>query len=180
MPADQLRRLRAMQGHVSKLTDVVKKCTVGVQVGPAWGSGVIISKDGYVLTAAHVAGQPNRKCEFTLNDGRKVEGKTLGMFRRLDAGRRPVGSRPGASLPDGHLRCSVRDRAARRVDRPGRRPGPSRPRRLRFMAAGPVDPGHRQLALRGPRRTPPMSRWWYSRRSPRSGRCRPSSTATSC
>jgi serine protease Do len=78
--------LRAMQGHVSKLTDQVKKCTVGVQVGPAWGSGVIISKDGYVLTAAHVAGQPNRKCDFTLADGRKVEGKTLGMFRRLDAG----------------------------------------------------------------------------------------------
>jgi serine protease Do len=79
--------LRAMQGHVSKLSAQVKKCTVGVQVGPAWGSGVIISKDGYVLTAAHVAGRPNReKCKFTLDDGRTVEGKTLGLFRTLDAG----------------------------------------------------------------------------------------------
>jgi len=82
--------LRAMQGHVRGLSEKLKKCTVGVRVdndrGSAWGSGVIISKDGYVLTAAHVAGQPNQVCKFTLYDGREVDGKTLGMFRTLDAG----------------------------------------------------------------------------------------------
>jgi serine protease Do len=78
--------LRAMQGHVRKLSEQLKKCTVGVQVQAAWGSGVIISKDGYVLTAAHVAGQPNRDCTFTLADGREVKGKTLGLFRTQDAG----------------------------------------------------------------------------------------------
>lgn len=78
--------LRAMQGHVRQLSDQLKKCTVGVQVQAAWGSGVIISKDGYVLTAAHVAGQPNRECTFTLADGREVKGKTLGLFRTQDAG----------------------------------------------------------------------------------------------
>jgi serine protease Do len=92
--------LRAMQGHVQKLVDQLKQCTVGVQVGPAWGSGVIISKDGYVLTAAHVAeagrrrgqqdveGGLNRAVEanFTLADGREVKGKPLGLFRTLDAG----------------------------------------------------------------------------------------------
>ena len=50
-----------MQSHVQKLTEQLKKCTVGVTVGNAQGSGVIISKDGYVLTAAHVAGQPNQR-----------------------------------------------------------------------------------------------------------------------
>jgi len=87
--------LRAMQGHVHGLTEKLKKCTVGVSVdhdrgngmiSSAWGSGVIISKDGYVLTAAHVAGEPNRVCKFRLYDGREVDGKTLGMFRTLDAG----------------------------------------------------------------------------------------------
>jgi len=87
--------LRAMQGHVHTLSEKLKKCTVGVRVdqergngvmSSAWGSGVIISKDGYVLTAAHVAGQPNQACKFTLHDGREVDGKTLGMFRTLDAG----------------------------------------------------------------------------------------------
>src|SRR2546423_2615363 len=71
-----LNDLRAMQGHVTTLSEQLKKCTVGVQVGNAWGSGVIISKDGYVLTAAHVAGQPNRDCKFKLSDGRDVDGKT--------------------------------------------------------------------------------------------------------
>src|SRR5215469_1870136 len=44
-----IAELKAMQSHVQKLADHLTKCTVGVQVGPAWGSGVIISKDGYVL-----------------------------------------------------------------------------------------------------------------------------------
>jgi serine protease Do len=81
-----LQDLRAMQQHVQTLTPQLMKCTVGVQVGQAWGSGVIVSADGLVLTAAHVAGRPHRDCLFTLHDGREVRGKTLGLFRTLDAG----------------------------------------------------------------------------------------------
>jgi serine protease Do len=89
--------LRAMQSHVQGLVDQLKKCTVGVQVGPAWGSGVIISKDGYVLTAAHVADAGrNRTGEatFTLADGTEVTGKPLGLFRTLDAGLMKI-TKPG-------------------------------------------------------------------------------------
>jgi len=78
--------LKAMQAHVRSLTDQLMKCTVGVQVGPAQGSGVIISKDGYVLTAAHVAGKANKDVMFFLADGTKKKGKTLGLNRTLDAG----------------------------------------------------------------------------------------------
>lgn len=81
-----LEDLRAIQQHVQSLTPQLMKCTVGVQVGQAWGSGVIVSGDGLVLTAAHVAGRPHRDCLFTLHDGREVRGKTLGLFRTLDAG----------------------------------------------------------------------------------------------
>src|SRR6188768_3295333 len=52
--------LKAMQERVQKLTDKLMLATVGVQVGQAQGSGVIVTKDGYVLTAAHVSGQPGR------------------------------------------------------------------------------------------------------------------------
>jgi serine protease Do len=78
--------LKAMQEHMRQLTDKLMKCTVGVEVGPAQGSGVIISKDGYVLTAAHVAGRPKRDVVFKLSDGRMLRGKTLGLNRTLDAG----------------------------------------------------------------------------------------------
>ena len=78
--------LKAMQTHVRSLTDQLMKCTVGVQVGQAQGSGVIISNDGYVLTAAHVAGKANKDVIFFLADGTKKTGKTLGLNRTLDAG----------------------------------------------------------------------------------------------
>ena len=81
-----LADLRAMQTHVQKLTEQLQKCTVGVTVGNAQGSGVIISKDGYVLTAAHVAGQPNKSVVFSLSDGRELHGKTLGLNKSMDAG----------------------------------------------------------------------------------------------
>ena len=78
--------LKLMEQCVQQLTEKLIACTVGVQVGHAWGSGVIISKDGYVLTAAHVAGQPGKDVRFMLSDGRIVSGKSLGLFRTLDAG----------------------------------------------------------------------------------------------
>jgi len=78
--------LRQIEERVQQLIDKLISCTVGVQVGHAWGSGVIISKDGYVLTAAHVSGQPGRDVKFMLSDGRVLKGKTLGLYRTLDAG----------------------------------------------------------------------------------------------
>jgi serine protease Do len=83
---DGVDDLKAMQEHVKALTAKVLPSTVGVQIGQAWGSGVIVSKDGYVLTAAHVAGNANREAMFVLSDGRIVRGKTLGLNRGLDAG----------------------------------------------------------------------------------------------
>jgi serine protease Do len=78
--------LKLMQDHLQKLSETLIPCTVGVRVGPAQGSGVIISEDGYVLTAAHVVMRPNIDVTFVLHDGKTVKGKTLGMNRAIDAG----------------------------------------------------------------------------------------------
>ena len=78
--------LLVMQHHVQALSARLVAMTVAVQVGHAHGSGVIISQDGYVLTAAHVAGQPDQRAAVILHDGRRLTGKTLGVFRTLDAG----------------------------------------------------------------------------------------------
>jgi serine protease Do len=106
-PISGVADLRAIQTHVQQISDSLRKCTIGVQVGNAWGSGVIISKDGYVLTAAHVAGQPNKPCVFTLSDGREVKGKTLGLHRTTDAGLMKI-TDPG-EYPHADLANSVKD-----------------------------------------------------------------------
>lgn len=78
--------LRAMQSHLQDLSARVVPATVAVQVGPAQGSGVIISPDGYVLTAAHVIMRPKQSATLVMSDGRAVRAETLGVFRTLDAG----------------------------------------------------------------------------------------------
>ncbi len=78
--------LRAMQRQIQNVTKKIVPCTVGVRVGHAHGSGVIVNEDGYVLTAAHVAGKPGEQAVLILHDGRQVPGETLGIHRTLDAG----------------------------------------------------------------------------------------------
>jgi serine protease Do len=60
--------------------------TVGVRIGNSSGSGVIVSEDGYVLTAGHVSGEPGLDVVFILHDGREVKGKTLGANHGIDSG----------------------------------------------------------------------------------------------
>ena len=78
--------LRAMESHVKKLAKKVTEATVHVRLGAAHGSGVIVSKDGYILTAAHVAGRPGQVASVILADGRPVNGISLGLHFKLDAG----------------------------------------------------------------------------------------------
>jgi len=85
-PPQTIADLKAMQQHQQDLAKQLVQCTVAVVVGPAHGSGVIISEDGYVLTAAHVAGTPNRRATVILADGRRVRATTLGCHLTLDAG----------------------------------------------------------------------------------------------
>ena len=78
--------LQAMQRRQQELAERLKPFAVAVRIGPAQGSGVLVSGDGYVLTAAHVAGQPGRLVLAFLSDGRAVRGRTLGVNRSMDAG----------------------------------------------------------------------------------------------
>ncbi|XZE34981.1 S1C family serine protease [Pirellulaceae bacterium SH501] len=79
----QLIHLQKQQTEVAKRVPLV---TVNLQHGNTQGSGVIVSGDGYILTAAHVAGRPNQRIHVVLHDGTRVEGKSLGLNRNEDAG----------------------------------------------------------------------------------------------
>jgi len=77
---------RAIEAHVTKLIERCRKATVALRVGRAYGSGVIVSEDGLILTAGHVINRPGRNVEVTLWDGTKATGETLGRNRSLDSG----------------------------------------------------------------------------------------------
>jgi len=79
-------QLREMEKRQTELVEKVTPCTVGLQIGEAQGSGVIVSADGIVLTAAHVVQKPGLQVQVILYDGRVVPGKSLGMDRTGDAG----------------------------------------------------------------------------------------------
>ncbi|MEL7239104.1 MAG: trypsin-like peptidase domain-containing protein, partial [Planctomycetota bacterium] len=94
----------------SRIREVVLKAvpaTVGVQVNGGQGSGVIISPDGYVLTAAHVSGRPGRGAFVILSDGRRLQAQTLGRNRSLDASVMRIIDPNAGELPYAELGRSV-------------------------------------------------------------------------
>lgn len=83
---ESIEDLRTIQAHVRKVLAKVTASTVGVRLGPSFGSGVIINREGLVLTAGHVSGTAGRDVEVILHDGRRFKGKTLGVNRDRDSG----------------------------------------------------------------------------------------------
>lgn len=81
-----LEQFQAMESQQQKVVKGAAACTVSVQIGNSQGCGVIITGDGYVLTAAHVAMRQGLDAVLTLSDGSQVRGKTLGLNREVDAG----------------------------------------------------------------------------------------------
>ncbi|MGB0768630.1 MAG: S1C family serine protease, partial [Phycisphaeraceae bacterium] len=78
--------LALLEEKVASVIDRCRDATVSVQSGGGSGSGVIISEDGYVLTAGHVAVQPGRPVTFIFPDGKRVRGESLGINVGIDAG----------------------------------------------------------------------------------------------
>jgi serine protease Do len=85
VPQD-VQDLRAIQQQVKKVLAKAIPCTVAVRIGNSFGSGVIVSKDGHVLTAGHISAEADRPVTLIFADGRRVKGKTLGSNQDIDSG----------------------------------------------------------------------------------------------
>ncbi|GIW78844.1 MAG: hypothetical protein KatS3mg105_0651 [Gemmatales bacterium] len=81
-----VEELKAIQNQVRAVLPKILPCTVCVRIGAGQGSGVIVDKEGHVLTAGHVSGAANRNVILVLHDGKTVKGKTLGSNRLIDSG----------------------------------------------------------------------------------------------
>jgi serine protease Do len=81
-----LEQLTQLEEQHRRVAERVAQCTVNVSIGPAQGSGVLVTSDGYILTAAHVATRPGKTAIITFKNGETVTATTLGLNRSVDAG----------------------------------------------------------------------------------------------
>jgi serine protease Do len=81
-PPQGIADMKALERTIQK---TVAKATPSV-VSISGGSGVVVSRDGYVLTVAHVGERAGRKVVVVFADGRKAKAVTLGNDRGVDAG----------------------------------------------------------------------------------------------
>jgi serine protease Do len=77
--------LEAIQNAVSSALPKVRAATVCIELKEGSGSGVIVSADGLVLTAAHVATGVKQKVTVILEDGTRLKAETLGLVADTDA-----------------------------------------------------------------------------------------------
>ena len=97
--------LRLMERHIKQLLPKVGPTVVAIVSAGSTGSGVVVSAEGLVLSAAHVCGEPGKVVELIFSDGRKVGAKTLGTDHETDAGMLQIttpGRWPFAVLRDGY------------------------------------------------------------------------------
>ena len=75
-----------LDARIRRVVDKVLPATVGLMVGNAQGSGVIVSPTGLVLTAAHVSGRPGESLRVVMPDGTQYRAVSLGRNQELDDG----------------------------------------------------------------------------------------------
>lgn len=78
--------LISIQIRLNELLPQTQKALVSIESGDGAGSGIIVSEDGLVLTAAHVIGSTGKKMQVRLPNGKRAPAITLGGSEISDAG----------------------------------------------------------------------------------------------
>jgi len=81
-----LDELKALEARVRQTIAKMMPSVVAIRVAGGQGSGVIVTRDGYVATAGHLLNQPGEKATFVMADGQTHSGIALGLDRNLDSG----------------------------------------------------------------------------------------------
>lgn len=79
------RDLEVIQTALIEALPAARAATVAIELKQGAGSGVIVSPDGLVLTAAHVSMGVDRKVTVVMEDGTRYEAVTLGLVANSDA-----------------------------------------------------------------------------------------------
>jgi serine protease Do len=82
---EDAKDLQFIQGALQKALPQARAATVCIEIGEGSGTGVIVSADGLILTAAHVSTGVGRKITVIMEDGTKHKAETLGLVSDTDA-----------------------------------------------------------------------------------------------
>ena len=82
---ESIRDLLTIQKALQRSLPRTRKATVSIDMGGGSGSGVIVSKEGLILTAAHVSGGVGKKITVIMEDGTKHKATSLGLVAKTDA-----------------------------------------------------------------------------------------------
>jgi serine protease Do len=85
-PVISIGLLRQVQEGVSSLLETVSPSLLCLRSGDGTASGVIVSEDGLILTAAHVTVKPGVNINVVLPDGGRAKAVSLGLDTTTDAG----------------------------------------------------------------------------------------------
>ena len=83
---EKLLDLLSVESKIRSIIPVIKSAVVSIESSDGAGSGVIVSEDGLVLTAAHVIGKRGEKMMVTLAGGGKKNAVSKGGSELSDAG----------------------------------------------------------------------------------------------
>ena len=83
---EYLEDLLGVQKKIQSLLPMLKQSVVAIESVDGAGSGVIVTEDGLVLTAAHVIGERGKEMTVILSDGQRVNAISKGGSEISDAG----------------------------------------------------------------------------------------------
>ncbi|MBK1882216.1 trypsin-like peptidase domain-containing protein [Luteolibacter pohnpeiensis] len=96
---ENLQDLEAIQSALIKALPHARKATVCLEIAEGSGSGVIVSPEGLILTAAHVSGGVGRKVKVIMEDGTEHDGESLGLVSNTDAAMVKITDSKGGPYP---------------------------------------------------------------------------------
>lgn len=76
--------LDAIRDHLADALPASRRATVCLDLGEGSGSGVVVSPEGLILTAAHVTGGVGKELTVIFEDGKKVKAESLGLVSDTD------------------------------------------------------------------------------------------------
>lgn len=81
---DSRKDLEVIQKALASVLPKAREATVCIDLGEGSGSGVIVSPEGLVLTAAHVASGVGKELTVIMEDGKKLKAESMGLVSTTD------------------------------------------------------------------------------------------------